>query len=122
MSFHRRSIGFVFIEAQELGEPEVQDFGESVFGEHDVLRLEVAVDDARLVCLCKPIGNLGAQPQNLAHLERSAVNKLAERGSAHMLHHEIVSGVLGADLVDGDDVGMIQAGGCPCLTLESLQS
>ena len=45
----------------ELGEPEVDDLGQAIAGHHHVLRLEVAMDDARSVRLREPFGDLVAE-------------------------------------------------------------
>ena len=44
--------------ASHLGDPEVHDLGHAVRGEHDVLGLDVAVNDSSLVCRAKPVGDL----------------------------------------------------------------
>ena len=45
----------------QLREPEVEDLGEPVAGHHDVLGLEIAVDDARAMGLGEALGDLRGQ-------------------------------------------------------------
>ena len=52
------AVGAVLLPLVDLGEAEVQDLGEAVAGDHDVLGLEVAVHDARLVRPRESVGEL----------------------------------------------------------------
>ena len=59
--------GFGF---RELGQAEVEDLGAIVRGDEDVLRLQVAVDDALLVCGGESEGDLPRVLHGLAHGQR----------------------------------------------------
>ena len=62
----RRRIGF-----DDLRQPEVEDFYLAVGREHDVGRLQVAMDDASLMGREQRVGHLPRDAQGLVHVERS---------------------------------------------------
>ena len=64
-----------------LGEAEIQDLGAPVMGEHDVLGLEVAVDDGSGVSGGQPIGHLPGEFQHPGLRQRAAPHDLAQRVS-----------------------------------------
>ena len=63
---------------RELGEAEVQDLDEPVLRDHDVLGLQVPVDDPALVRAREPIGGLCRDRQQPARGERPFEQQLAE--------------------------------------------
>ena len=52
--------------------------------------------------------------------QRTFQQPLRERLAFEIFHHQIIGSVLVADVVEGADVGMIQAGNGFCFALESL--
>ena len=50
----------------ELGEAEIDNLGVTVLGDHDVGRLQIAVDDALLVSAGQALGDLGRQRERAA--------------------------------------------------------
>lgn len=50
---------------QDLGEPEVEDLQEPVGRDHQILRLQVAMDDPGAVRLCEAVRELRAEVEQL---------------------------------------------------------
>ena len=109
--------------AAQLGEPEVEDLHEAVARQHHVLGLEVAVDDAGRVRPGQPLGQLAADVQDLPDRQRLlGPNQVAQRRAIDELHDgEGQPGRL-ADLVDGDDVGVVERRGRARLLGESAEA
>ena len=61
----------------ELREPEVDDLGVAVVGEHHVGRLQVAVDDALLVRAREPFGDLDGEVERARRRQRAARRQVA---------------------------------------------
>ncbi len=72
---------------EEARQPEVDDLDRALSslarGEEDVVRLQVAVDDAFLVERRQPIGNLAEDLQRLAEGRRPARETRSPRSSPH---------------------------------------
>ena len=94
----------------QLRETEVEDLHEAVLRDHDVLGLQVAVDDAGLVRLREAARDLHREIERLLDGQRSAVDEVAQRPAVDELHREIRRGTGLADFEDRDDVRMIQRG------------
>ena len=100
-----------------LGEPEVEHLHATVGRQLDVLRFEITMNDATLVCGIERIGDLPRDRQRLGDREctRDAsiggtTQALSERGSFDELQHQgWRAGVL-LDAVDLSDVRMIERG------------
>src|SRR5438034_2842005 len=93
----------------------VQHLDVAIRSDHDVFGLQVPMDDARVMRCTQCLEHL---PCNLeASLNRKrAPEPIAQGVSLHQLGHQIV----GADVMDGADIGMIQRGDCSNLAVESL--
>ena len=68
------------------------------------------------------VGDLRADLDRLAHRDRAAVEPLAQGLAFQQLHDEVGGAVLRADVVDGDDVGMIESGDGARFLLEAAQA
>ena len=91
-------------------ETEVEDLEHAVRGQHQVRRLDVAVDDPHLVRVAEPRAQLEDQFQPADQAQRRpAADDLAERLTVDVLHRDERLALVLADVVDGDDVGMGQA-------------
>ena len=89
--------------------------------EHDVRRLDVAVDDSELVGRSDPARDLRHQLGGLVPREAAALlEHLLERASGAVLHDVVVVAIRDSDVVDGDDVGVLDARGESGLAPESL--
>ncbi len=109
--------GVLFL-IDDFGEAPIHDKDFAVFAEHDVGRLEVAMDDALGVGVGDGVTNFLVNTQQL--MERvtvdhiglalaQAVEHVLEGGAPDVFHGVIVlAGGVHAEVVDGDDVGMVE--------------
>ena len=96
-----------------LGDAEVEQLRRARRRHHDVLRLQVAVDDAVAVRGVQSRRRCRASDlERLAHPERPAPQPRRERFAVDVLHDdEVAAAGVGADFVDGADVRMVEGGG-----------
>ena len=97
-------------EIHQLGQAEIENLGLSVLGEHDVGGLQIAVDDAGPVRLAERRGNLLREPDGLQHREAAGRYSFGEGLALYILHGDEVVAALFRVVVDGDDVGVVEAG------------
>ncbi len=111
-------------------DPEVHDLDRAGRGEHDVARLDVAVDDPVPVAVVQCRQDPGSDLQRaLGHEGVARVQQLLEGDSLDELHHDerhdrgtraIAQGIL-AGVVHGNDVRVVQRGRALRLTAEPGQ-
>ena len=65
---------------------------------------EIAMDDAAFVRVVERVGDLPADGRRFVERQRTLLDALGQRRAVDQLHHEIV----GADVVERRDVGMIE--------------
>jgi serine/threonine protein kinase len=109
---------------RQLAEPrqaEVQDLHVAVGGDEDVLRLQVAMDDAPGMSGVQPFGDLDAYLDGLPPGEPPCRDAPAQRLSLEQLHHRERDAVGHAEVVDREDVGMREGGDDLGLALEARQ-
>ena len=75
---------------RELREAEVEHLEQPVGRHHQVLGLEVAVDDAGAVRLREAVGELRPEIEQLRDRQRAARQPAAQRLALHVLHHHEV--------------------------------
>ena len=76
--------------------------------EQNILRLNVAVDNALSVRERQRLRDLSEDPKRLVWIERLGFNKLAKVHAVHVLHREVVHVFVLAEVVDGNNVRMIE--------------
>ncbi len=103
-----------------LGQAEIDNFDLVVTGDEDVLRLEIAVDNAGGVSASEGIGDLQGVAHGLANGKAVGGDEMAQRLAVDIFHDDEVAVGLGKKIVDGDDVGVIQSGSRLRLALEAL--
>ncbi len=103
----------------ELGEAEVEDLDVPVLRDHDVLGLQVPVDDARAVRLGEALGDLRGEVEELARRNGLRGDELAQRAPLDQLHRDVRRFAGCADVVDRQDVRVVQRRGRPRLLLEA---
>src|SRR5262249_59798606 len=106
----------------ELGEPEIQDLHAAVRGEEDVLGFEVAVDDPLVMSRGEAVRDAERVLDELALRQPAASQALPQRLSFEQLRNDEGCAVLGADVVDDEDVGMAQSANRLDLLLEAAQA
>ncbi len=102
----------------ELRQAEVQDLGEAVAVDHDVLGLEIPVHDPGGVRLGQAVGDLGGDRQQPPHREGAGGQDLPERLAVNQLHDDDGGGVDAGDVVDRDDRRVVQGRGRAGFSLE----
>jgi hypothetical protein len=91
-----------------LGEAEVEHLHAAVGADHDIGRLEVAMDDPPGVRRGERLGDGNRNRQQLVELESARRNQPVERRPLHQLHRDEGNVVRFLDGVNGDDIGMVQ--------------
>ncbi len=115
--------GFVLVGGlgfEDLGETEVEDLDPVVGGEEDVVGLEIAVDDVSAVGGGEAVGDPQAPGDGGDRRRRAVPEDPAERLALEELGHDIGLIVVDADVMDGEEVGVVEGGGGAGLTLEAL--
>ena len=102
---------------QRFRQAEVEHLGLTAVGDHDVGRLDVAMDDARGMRRREPAGDLLRELEHAIDRHAAARDQLVERAAAHQLHDEEVDPVRVIHFVDRDDVRVIERG-CGARLLE----
>ena len=109
---------------QDLGDPEVGEIRVAVLGEEDILRLHVAVDDPATVGVVERTGDRREDGDHLRSLEAArlalGVEMLVEIAAIDVLHHQIDMPIMLADIVNGQDMGVLQSRHRARLALETL--
>ena len=102
------------------GDAKVHYFDVAVRLHHDVLRLDVAVDDVVTVCHGECLADLRANLGNLAAVECAVLADAAlEVRAAQVLHDDVVGVAVLAPVVDAHDVGALERRGGLRLLLEA---
>ena len=104
---------------RDPGQAEVEDFHPAVGRQEEVLRLDVAVDDALGVGGGEPFRDRRADGDRLPPRQRPPGQTLAERLAFQQFHDGIGDGALGAVVVDAQDVRVGQRRHRPGLALEA---
>ena len=105
---------------EDLGEAEVEDLDPVVSRQEDVVGLEIAVNDVSAVRGDEAVSDAQA-PGDGGHRRRWAVPQdPAEAFSLEQFGHDVGSIVVDADVMDGEEVGVIEGGGGAGLALEAL--
>ena len=101
-----------------FGDAEVTDFDAPARGDEDVAGFDVPVDDAFFVGGAEALGGLREHVQGLGDGEGGEASEgVAEGFGVDEFHHKVGDGVAAvgvlefAVVVDGDDVGVVEAGG-----------
>ena len=92
-----------------LGDPEVGQLDLALAGDHQVRRLEVAVDHAVLVRVVQRVADLDGQVDHLAPGERPALlEDVVEGHPVDVLHREVRGPLVPAEGQEADDVGVAE--------------
>ena len=106
--------------AEQLGDAEVGDLHPALRVEQDVLRLDVAVQDAFVVGELERLANLRHEHHRLLRGEPARLHRLAQVYAVHELHQQVEEPAGLAEVMDGDDVRVVQPRQHAGLAVESL--
>ena len=117
----QHSGGFVVHGVLRSGDAEIHHLHVAVGLHHDVLRLDVAVDDVQIMRHRQGLAHLRAYLGHLALVDGAAlVDGRLQVASAHELHDDVVRAVVLAPVVHVHDVGALQIRGSGGLLAEAL--
>jgi hypothetical protein len=91
-------------------EAEVEDFDAAIFGQHDVFWLEVAVNDSGGVSGGQAVGYLRGDFEKFAGRDGLAGEQRSERFTLDQFADDVLLAGFNADVVNGDDVGVVERG------------
>ena len=111
-----------FARLLQLRDSEIEDLEPPALGDEEVLRLQIAVDDARFVRRGQTVRQLHGEVEYLRRRQRAVAERRAQRPPLQQLADDERLAVVLADVVDRDDVRMVQRASGPSLLLESLPS
>ena len=93
----------------DAGNAEVRNLDAPVLQDHDVVRLDVAVDDAAAVCMLQRLGDLHGEMQRLAPVEPALLFQiLLERDALDQFHDNIVHIAGAGNIIHTDDIRVRQ--------------
>src|SRR4030095_7411828 len=93
-------------------EAEVEDLRVVVTRDHNVVGLQITVDDSGSVSFGKSSGDMLQMAQELWQFRLSAMDVFTERLTIDELHRDEIHSIRFADLVNMRNVLMIERGGC----------
>ena len=107
-----------------VGEPEVHhadpDVSALLAGDHDVLGLDVAVNDAAGVAVLERLGGLDRDVEHFSQAQRAVPEHVSQARAHDERHHEEVGPFVATDVVDRNDAGVIHLRDDLRLALEPL--
>ncbi len=119
---HRAGVAVLQRIVQELRQAEVEHFDVPVVAQHDVLRLDVAVDDARLVGRPESARHADTDAEHLTDAQLMLGDLFAQGRAVDVLRGDEMRPIDFADVVDGDDVRVIQCRGGAGLALKAADA
>ena len=106
----------------QLGEPEVDDLHAVGVADHDVLGLEIAMHDARGMRLRETVGDLVGDVGEPSRRQPAGGQQVAQGLAFHPFHGDERHAGLMANVMDGQDIGMVQGGSRLGFLLETTQT
>ena len=112
--------------ADGSGDTKIGDLHPIVTRHQDVLRLHITVDQIRTMSIADTRTDLNRQIERVLDAKRAALlvlklHKLLQGSTVNKLHHDIVTVVVLADVMNGDDIGMGEIGGRMRFSLEPAE-
>jgi len=105
----------------QLGDAEVEDLQPALLGEEEVLRLQVAMDDAFLVRGREALRELQGVAVRLMHRQSSFPQSLAQCDPVQQLGDDVRAALVRPDIVHVEDVGVIERAGGARFLFEAAQ-
>ena len=116
----RRRVDLAGFAVRDPGDAEIEHLHEPAPRHHQVCRLDVPVDDASLMREAETVGHFVDDVELADRRKRRIVSdQRRERVAIDVLHGDIELTVVVADVVDGDDVGVLEPAGRLSFTHEA---
>ena len=96
------------IAAQHFGDAKVRHLHPAGLVEQQVLRLDVAVDDAPVMRELQRVAQRRHDGQRLLRREFPRAQQMAQVHAVHKFHEQVIKSARLAEVVNGDDVRMVQ--------------
>jgi hypothetical protein len=106
----------------ELREAEVEDLHPPLASDHDVRRLQIAMNDAALVRGREGVGEGDRQIEDVPEREPARDDQLIEAAALHELHRQKPDAAALFRREEGHDVRMVEASDGPRLALETRET
>src|SRR5437660_11677004 len=94
----------------------------STFGNKDVRRLDIPMNDTRRVRRIQRVCDLNRKRQEQICLQRTRAEAMLQHDAIQKLHGDQRLVATFADIVNYTDVGLVEAGGCASFTPATFQS
>src|SRR5438105_1606959 len=99
---------------------EIEQLYSAIAGDEDVLRFQVAMHDTFVVRGGEPTGDLERIINSFAERQRARAQPFAQRFAFQQFADDVRRAVLRADVVHGEDVGMVEGGGGTRFLLKAM--
>src|SRR2546428_5123437 len=103
----------------QLGQAEVQHLNDAILAQHDVLRLDVTMDDSGLMRRGQRRCDLRGETEQFTHRHWRLNHALSQGFALDEFRGDELMRIYLADLVNGQDVGMVQRGSGASFLLKS---
>ena len=104
---------------RRFGQSKVHQLGAG-FGQHDVARLQVAMDHSVLIRFLEALADVDSVLQHLLRRQRSFHQAIAQGLAVEEFHDQEIRPILVADVMQGTDIGVVQRRNSPRFALEAL--
>ena len=94
-----------------LGQTKIQQLHAARASDENICRFDIAVDDPLAVRCLERVGDLDPEIHQQRNISRTPVDGVLQRASFQILHGDESLVAVGANVVDGADIGMVQSGG-----------
>ena len=105
-----------------LGDTEIENLRVTAIRDEDIGGLDVAMNDARVVCGIERVRDLDAEGKQDVERQTAIGDSVSQRGALEVLHDDEGAAILLADIVNGADVGVIQRRRGPRLAAKPAES
>ena len=106
----------------QFGDPEIKNLGHARSREKDIVRFQIAVDQAGRMRDNKTGGDVAGDPRRLFCRQRAAPESYAQGFAVEKLGDQVRPSVEHADVEDLDDVRVVERGGDTCLLQEPFDA
>ncbi len=96
---------------EQFRQAEIQNLGGTVTRDHQILRLQIAMNDSNCVRFGESVGNLRGDGDSFAEWNWARGQQFPHRLPSNQFHGDVVGSVHVTKFINRDDVGMIERAG-----------